>query len=74
MVAIDFKLLADTCTPGFFYSVTINECNGCARLVVSRSSDSENSNDVYQGVDLTSDECLALGEYLISVSKRINNS
>ncbi len=69
----EFNLLAETENSEYSYSVAVEEAvQGLVRLVVSCTNANSNVPKAYQGVDLTAEECEALGKHLIAISERIN--
>lgn len=76
MPMVTFSLLAETMNQDVGYTVTIEEVEqGLARLNIAAKSESgvngtyENS----QGVDLTAEECEAIGKHLLTISERLNS-
>lgn len=73
MANTEFKLFAETDNSGNSYTVTVEESfKGLVRLVVSRSLEGVAQDEAFQGVDLTAEECEALGRHLISMAELLN--
>lgn len=73
MAMVDFKLLAETQNGEWSYSVSVEQAiQGLVRLVVSSAHESSNEPEAFQGVDLTAEECEALGKHLIAVAERLH--
>ena len=73
MAMVDFKLLAETQNGEWSYSVSVEEAiQGFVRMVVSRTHESSNEPEIFQGVDLTAEECEALGKHLVAVAERLH--
>ncbi len=74
MAMVEFRLLAEVADQGHSYVVVVDEIAGLARLNVARHSENIQNDDIpenSQGVDLTADECEALGKHLIALSERL---
>ncbi len=74
MPMVSFNLLAEVTTQGYSYTVTVEEIAGLARLNVGMEADNLKNKSLpknSQGVDLTADECEALGKHLIAASERL---
>ncbi|MBM4306889.1 MAG: hypothetical protein FJ123_09155 [Deltaproteobacteria bacterium] len=74
MAMVEFRLLAEVAGQGHSYVVVVDEIAGMARLNVARHSEISQNDDIIensQGVDLTADECEALGKHLIALSERL---
>lgn len=70
MPTTSFELFAEKEHPeGFTYKVSIDsKINGLNRLVIAMTSINNKAGNAHQGVDLTSDECLILGNHLLSIA------
>jgi hypothetical protein len=71
---VSFNLLAEVANQGYSYCVTVDELANLARLNVEMKADNPKKTSLpenSQGVDLTADECEALGKHLIAVSERL---
>ena len=76
MVMASFRLLGEIQNQGYDYTVVVDEAvPNLARLNVSMHHENSNKRpqENSQGIDLTADECEALGKHLIAVSQRLRN-
>jgi len=74
MAMTEFKLHAKTENQKYSYLVGVDEISrGLARLNVACMGEGENEHEATnsQGVDLTADECEALGNHLLAVAARL---
>jgi hypothetical protein len=72
-----FSLLGEINNQGYDYSVVVEELMpNLARLNVSMRHNNSNKKpqENNQGIDLTADECEALGKHLIAVSERLRSN
>ncbi len=72
MAMTEFKLYAETENQKYSYLVGVDESSrGLARLNVACMDEAKNEETNSQGVDLTADECEALGNHLLAVAARL---
>ncbi len=74
MAMVSFNLLAEVTNQGYSYNVTLEELANLARLNVEMKADNPKNKSLpenSQGVDLTADDCEALGKHLIAVAERL---
>jgi len=75
MAMVTFNLLGEITNQDLGYTVVIEEIgHQFARLNVSTSNlkSTKKTQENTQGIDLTAEECEALGQHLIAVSKRLS--
>jgi len=71
MVSTEFNLYAKNVNGDYSYAVNVAEgMQGLVRMVVTATNENNSKETLFQGLDLTVEECKVLGKYLLDISER----